>query len=186
MQLGELAADLLQVRGVLHALQLHLQLIHAGLPLGSLLLLALVNGKSLCKPRSGGLLLDRTAPGVAGFLSLLDLVLGSSGAGSRTLGWGCLGCLFRSVAVHTLHVVQKVVLPRESVVMGGAVAVLEFAEVWLVSVSVEAVGFALMTQETGGGGEAVVVAVLVLAAEGLDVRINILAVWLLLVVNSCG
>jgi len=42
--------------------------------------------------------------------------------------------------------------------------------------SVESVGLAFVTQKTGGGGEAVVVAVMMLAAEWLDVRINVLAV----------
>lgn len=42
--------------------------------------------------------------------------------------------------------------------------------------SVEPMGFALVAQETGGGGKAVVVAVLMLAAERLDVGINVLAV----------
>lgn len=42
--------------------------------------------------------------------------------------------------------------------------------------SVESVSLAFMTQKTCGGGEAVVVAVLMLTAERLDVRINVLAV----------
>jgi hypothetical protein len=37
-------------------------------------------------------------------------------------------------------------------------------------------GLAFVAEKAGGGGEAVVVAVLVLAAEWLDVRINVLAV----------
>lgn len=42
--------------------------------------------------------------------------------------------------------------------------------------SMESVGLAFVTKKTGGGGEAIVVAVLMLAAKWLDVRINVLAV----------
>jgi len=42
--------------------------------------------------------------------------------------------------------------------------------------SVESMGLTLMSKEARGGGEAVVVAVMMLAAEWLDVRINVLAV----------
>lgn len=42
--------------------------------------------------------------------------------------------------------------------------------------SVESMGLTLVTKQTSGGGETVIVAVLVLATEGLDVRINVLAV----------
>ena len=42
--------------------------------------------------------------------------------------------------------------------------------------SVESVSLAFVAQKTGGGGKAVVVAVLMLTAEGLDVRINVFAV----------
>jgi hypothetical protein len=43
-------------------------------------------------------------------------------------------------------------------------------------VSVETMGLAFVAEKAGGGGEAVVVAVLVLAAEWLDVRLDVLAV----------
>ena len=42
--------------------------------------------------------------------------------------------------------------------------------------SVESVSLAFVAEKAGRGGEAVVVAVLMLAAEWLDVRINVLAV----------
>lgn len=42
--------------------------------------------------------------------------------------------------------------------------------------SMESVGLAFVPQKTGGGGEAVVVTVLMLTAEWLNVRINVLAV----------
>lgn len=71
--------------------------------------------------------------------------------------------------MHTLHVVKQVVRSGESVIRAGSVTILELAEEWLVSVSVESMGLALVTEKTSGGGEAVVVAVLVLAAEGLYV-----------------
>lgn len=41
--------------------------------------------------------------------------------------------------------------------------------------SVESMGLTLVAEQTSGGGETVVVAVLVLATERLDVRINVLA-----------
>jgi len=42
--------------------------------------------------------------------------------------------------------------------------------------SVESMGLTLVAEEACGGGEAIVVAVMMLAAEWLDVRINVLAV----------
>lgn len=42
--------------------------------------------------------------------------------------------------------------------------------------SVESVSLAFVAEKAGRGGETVVVAVLVLAAEWLDMRINVLAV----------
>jgi hypothetical protein len=42
--------------------------------------------------------------------------------------------------------------------------------------SVESVGFTFVAEKAGSGRETVVVAVLMLAAEWLDVRINVLAV----------
>ena len=72
--------------------------------------------------------------------------------------------------------VKQVVCSWESIIRARSVTVLEFAEKWFVAMSVESMGLTFVTQKTGGGGEAVVVAVMMLAAEWLDVRINVLAV----------
>jgi len=72
--------------------------------------------------------------------------------------------------------VKQVVCSWESIIRARSVTVLEFAEKWFVAMSVESMGLTFVTQKTGGGGEAVVVAVMMLAAERLDVRINVLAV----------
>lgn len=71
--------------------------------------------------------------------------------------------------MNTLHVVEQVVRSGKSIIGAGSVAVLELAEEWLVSMSMESVGLTFVAKETSGGGEAVVVAVLVLAAEWFDV-----------------
>jgi hypothetical protein len=78
--------------------------------------------------------------------------------------------------VNTLHVVKQVVRSWKSTVRARSFTILELAEERFVPMSVESVGFAFVTEKAGGGGEAIVVAVLMLAAEWLDVRINVLAV----------
>jgi hypothetical protein len=71
--------------------------------------------------------------------------------------------------MHTFHVVEQVVRSGESIIRAGSVTIFELAEEWLVSVSVESMGLTFVTEKTSGGGKAVVVAVLMLAAEWLDV-----------------
>jgi hypothetical protein len=88
----------------------------------------------------------------------------------------CLGYLIRTVSVNTLHMVKQIVRSRESTVRAWSFTVLELAEERFVSMSMESVGFTFVAEKAGGGGETVVVAVLMLAAEWLDVRINVLAV----------
>jgi hypothetical protein len=78
--------------------------------------------------------------------------------------------------MNTLHVVKQVIRSGESTVRGRSLTVLEFAEERFVSMAVESMGFAFVAEKASGGGEAVVVAVLMLAAERFDVRINVLAV----------
>jgi hypothetical protein len=80
--------------------------------------------------------------------------------------------------VNTLHVVEQVVCSGESIVKARSFTVLEFAEDRLVSVTVESMGLAFVAEKAGSGREAVVVAVLMLAAEWLDVGIDVLAVIL--------
>jgi hypothetical protein len=78
--------------------------------------------------------------------------------------------------VNTLHMVKQVVRSRESTVRAWSFTVLELAEERFVPMSVESVGFTFVAEKAGSGRETVVVAVLMLAAEWLDVRINVLAV----------
>lgn len=86
-----------------------LHLVDLSLPLGSHLLLTLVNSELLCKSRGCSLLLHSGAlllRHFSGDLSLFHLVLGFSWKSSGVLGWGCLGHLLRAVSVNTLHMVK--------------------------------------------------------------------------------
>lgn len=86
-----------------------LHLVDLSLPLGSHLLLTLVNSELLRKSRRCSLLLHSGAlllRHFSGDLSLFHLVLGFSWKSSGVLGWGCLGHLLRAVSVNTLHMVK--------------------------------------------------------------------------------
>lgn len=80
------------------------------------------------------------------------------------------------VVVHTPHVVPQVPLAGEAMSGKRAFASLISAEVGLLSMSVHSVGLALMTKKASSGRETGVLASFNLAAVGLEVRIDELAV----------
>lgn len=71
--------------------------------------------------------------------------------------------------MNALHVVEQVVRSGESIVRAGSVTVFELAEEGFVSVSMESMSLTFVAEKTSGRRETVVVAVLVLAAEWLNV-----------------
>lgn len=85
--------------------------------------------------------------------------------------------------VNTLHVVEEVVAAREAVSRDSTLTVLEVAQVRSGTVSVHAVGLTLVTEQAGGGRELNTDAGLLVAAEWLQVRVNILVVVAL---QRCG
>jgi hypothetical protein len=80
--------------------------------------------------------------------------------------------------VDTTHVVVQVPSPWESISWDGAVATFPQAEVGVISVSMQSVGFTFVAEQTGVGREAElgINAGGDLATVGLQVRIQILAV----------
>lgn len=78
--------------------------------------------------------------------------------------------------MNTLHVVEEIVAAGEAVSRNSTLAVLEVAEVRPGTVSVHTVGLTLMTEQTGSGGKLNADAGLFVAAEWLQVRINVLVV----------
>lgn len=89
--------------------------------------------------------------------------------------WGRLGGRTLEL-VNTLHVVEEVVATGEAVSRNGTLAVLEVAEVRTGSMSVHAVSLALVTQQAGSGGELDANTGLLVAAEWLQVRVDVLVV----------
>ena len=79
------------------------------------------------------------------------------------------------------HVVVEVPAAGETVARDGTVASFEEAEVRVVAMAVEAVGFALVTEEAGVGRELElsVHAGGDLAAVGLEVRVKVFAIFIL-------
>ena len=80
------------------------------------------------------------------------------------------------VVVNASHVVLEVPVPGESITGDGTVATLVSAQVGLVAMAVHGVSLTLMAQQAGCGGEAGVLARSNLAAVGLEVRVDKLAV----------
>lgn len=79
------------------------------------------------------------------------LLLGRGGAGWRRLGRAV--ALRGRVVVHPPHVVEQVPSTRESISGHGSLASFPQAEVRVVSVAMESVGLALVTEEAGIGGK---------------------------------
>lgn len=111
-------------------------------------------------------------------LLLLGCVAGGRGGGG---GFGRAGVLGGSVIVDSPHVVVEVPAAGETVARDGTVASFEEAEVRVVAMAVEAVGFALVTEEAGVGRELElsVHAGGDLAAVGLEVRVKVFAIFIL-------
>lgn len=83
-----------------------------------------------------------------------------------------------SVVVDSAHVVVEIPAAGEAVAWDGTVASFEEAEMRVVAMAVEAVGFALVTEEAGVGGELElgVHAGGDLAAVGLEVRVKVFTI----------
>ncbi len=77
--------------------------------------------------------------------------------------------------VLPLHVVQPVELPREAMARLRAEAGGVEAQVGFLAVAVHAVGFPLVAEQTGGGGELRHLAGHDFAPERLDVRVDVFA-----------
>ena len=75
------------------------------------------------------------------------------------------------------HVIVKVVAAGKAVARLGTFAVCVEAKIWLGSVTVHAMSLTLVSQKTGSGGKLDLVTSRVLAAERLQVRINVFAVF---------
>ena len=85
------------------------------------------------------------------------------------------------VVVHPAHVIPEVPLAGEAVTWLGALASLISAQVGLLAMAVHGVGLTLMTKKAGSRREAGILAPLNLAAVGLQVRVDELAVgWSIL------
>jgi len=108
-------------------------------------------------------------------LLFLGCMAGGGGCGRGLGGAGVLG---GSVVVDSAHVVIEVPAAGEAVAWDRTVASFEEAEVGVVAVAVEAVGFALVTEEAGVGGELElgVHAGGDLAAVRLEVRVKVFTV----------
>ena len=76
------------------------------------------------------------------------------------------------VVVNTLHMVLEIPLAGESVARYAALASFILAEERLVTVPVEAMGLALMTEKAGSRGEPGTLASLSLAAVRLQMRVH--------------
>jgi hypothetical protein len=80
------------------------------------------------------------------------------------------------VIVHSLHVVEQVVPPREPVPRKTTLASSVEAEMRSVTVTVHAMGLAFVTEQASSGRELLLGAGILSAAEWLEMRINELAV----------
>lgn len=88
-------------------------------------------------------------------------------------GWLSSGPI---VLVHSLHVVEEVVATREAVTWHSALTVAEVAKVRPRAVTVHTVRLTFVTEEACSRGELHTDAGLLVAAERLEVRVNVLAV----------
>lgn len=118
-----------------------------------------------------------------GLLLDIALPLAATGRGRSGDGGGRRGRLDRDtiVIVHAAHVIPEVPLAGEAVARLGALASLIGAQVRLLAMAVHGMCLALMTEQAGSRGKAGVLASLNLAAVGLQVRVDELAVgWSML------
>lgn len=89
-----------------------------------------------------------------------------------------------SVVMYSLHVVKQVVPPWESISGKSSLAASVEAKVWAVTVTVHAMGLALVAKQARSGGELLLGASLLSAAEWLQMRIDELAVGEFIVSNT--
>ena len=82
----------------------------------------------------------------------------------------CAGVL--SVVMYSLHVVKQVVPPWEAISRKSSLAAGVEAKVWTVAVTVHAMGLPFVAEQAGSGGELLLGASLLSAAEGLEMRID--------------
>ena len=80
------------------------------------------------------------------------------------------------VLVHTLHVVEEVVATREAVARHSTLAVPEVAKVWPGAMTMHAMRFPLVTEKACSRRELHADAGLLVAAERLQVRVDVFAV----------
>lgn len=113
----------------------------------------------------GGLLLN-----IALSLAATGRGGGARGGRGSSLSGGAV------VIVDAPHVVPEVPLSGESVAGNGALAALIGAQVGLLTMAMHRVGLTLMSEEASSGRKAGVLATLNLAAVGLEVGVNKLAV----------
>jgi len=83
---------------------------------------------------------------------------------------------FFLVIMHSLHVVVQVVATRKAVAGKATLTSRIEAKVRAVSVSMHAVGLALMTEQAGSGGELLLGTSFDLTSEGFEVRVDEFAI----------
>lgn len=89
-----------------------------------------------------------------------------------------------SVIMYSLHVVKQVVPPWKSISGKSSLAASVEAKVWAVTMTVHAVSFSLVAKQAGSGGEFLLGASLLSAAEWLQVGIDELAAEGIIVRNN--
>ena len=88
------------------------------------------------------------------------------------------------MVVHSLHMVEQVVPPWEAIARKSTLAASVEAKVGSVTVTMHAVSLTLVTEQASRGGELLLGACFLPASEWLQVRINKLAVKIM-VVSDC-
>lgn len=94
---------------------------------------------------------------------------------TRTLG-GSLPGVLDLMAMHSSHVVVKVVFPWKAITGFTAVAATVKTQKWFVPVAVARMGFSFMPEETRSRRELCILTFFILACEWLQMRIDIFAV----------
>lgn len=94
---------------------------------------------------------------------------------ARHGGWGRLSCGAIEL-VHALHVVEEVVTSGEAVARNSTLTVCEVAKVRPGTMAMHAVRLTLVTEQASSGGKLDADASLLVAAEGLEMGIDILVV----------
>lgn len=90
------------------------------------------------------------------------------------------------VLVHTLHMVEEIVATGETVALDGTITVTEVAEVRSCTVTMHTMSFSLVAEQASRGRELDSHAGLLVATEGLQVRVDILAALLLVYPAALG